>query len=114
MSKKQEETPVMENRVPLDLTSKPHKEGEPEVTFEITERELAGLFRAQKLFFEFSNLFKQSFVSNFESFKDRQISLGKLRYIYPEDIREVIKEDGTKVKELREDFFEDTSTQTSG
>jgi hypothetical protein len=107
MSKKQEETPVAENRVPLELTSK------PEEVFEITGKELAAFFQAQKLFFEFSNLFKHGFVQTLEAFKEKQISLGKLRYIYPEDIREVIKEDGTKVKELREDFFEDTSTQTS-
>ena len=48
MSNNQEETPVMENRIPLELTSK------PEEVFEITGKELAAFFQAQKLFFEFS------------------------------------------------------------
>lgn len=110
MSNKVEE---IKNKIPLEITSRPIKEGEPEETFEITSTELKNLMFTQKLFFEFSNMFKQYYISTIDKIKDRQLELGKLRYIFEEDVREVIKEDGTKVRELRPDFFENTHSNKS-
>lgn len=104
MSNKVEE---IKNKIPLEITSKPDE------TFTISADDLKNLMFTQKLFFEFSNMFKQSFITTIDKIKDEQIEQGKLRYIYEDDIREVIKEDGTKVRELRPDFFEDAHSNKS-
>ena len=79
----------------------------------ITEEDYNTLMFTQKLFFEFSNMFKKSFVETMDTLTSKRLNEGTLKLFYEDDLVDVIKEDGTKVKELRKDFFEEIPTQVS-
>jgi len=79
----------------------------------ITEEQYNQLMFTARLFFEYSNMMKKALIACTDEITAKRLEDGDLKYFYENDLVDTIQEDGTKVKNIRKDFWEENSTHTS-